>query len=116
VRVQLNIEYILGDQDNKGRDYPNQETVEAQYRAVGSTTWTPLVSRQFRNAQFDPKRATMSRDVARGQYEIRVRRLGQALETHKGRAQFDWTNMVAVQADEATYAGMGRIGIVAKAT
>src|SRR5690606_26396140 len=103
--------------------YPNSETIEAQYRPVGSTSWIPLTSRVISNANdknFEVQRVTMSRDLPRGQYEVRVRRLYTAGDPDKGNwsaaSEFQWTNMVAVQADEADYAGMGRIGIRVKAT
>ena len=116
VRIQINLEYILGDQTAKGKDLANSETVVAQYRPVGSSSWLPLVTRTFRNNNYDTKRATLSRDVAEGQYDVRVQRLGQAIEFERGKAQFQWTTMTAVQADTADYAGIPRIGILMKAS
>ena len=118
VRIQINLEYILGDQDSKGRPYTNRETVEAQYRVTGATNWMPLVSRNFANSSYDPKRATLARDVAEGQYDVRVRILGRAIDGggSNGRSQWQWTTMTAVQADTATYAGIPRIGVRIKAT
>lgn len=118
VRIQINLEYILGDQTSKGKPYTNVETVEAQYRVTGATNWMPLVSRNFANSSYDPKRATIASDVPEGQYDVRVRILGRAqtAEGENGRAQFQWTTMTAVQADTATYAGIPRIGVRIKAT
>lgn len=118
VRLQINLEYILGDQDSKGRPYTNRETVQVQYRTVGASTWQALVSREFRSSSYDQQRATLSADVSEGQYDVRVRILGQAVDGggSNGRAQFQWTTMTAVQADTATYAGIPRIGVRIKAT
>ena len=118
VRVQVNLEYILGDQDSKGKPFTNRETVQVQYRVVGAPTWQALVSREFRSSTYDQQRATLSADVPEGQYDVRVRILGQAMDGggSNGRAQFQWTTMTAVQADTATYAGIPRIGVRIKAT
>ncbi|MCD9096210.1 host specificity factor TipJ family phage tail protein [Luteimonas fraxinea] len=118
VRIQNNLEYILGDQTNKGKPNLNVETVESHYRPVGTTNWIPLVSRNFTNSSYDPKRATMSRDVPEGQYDVRLRILGRAIDGggSNGRSQWNWMTMTAVQADTATYAGIPRIGIRIKAT
>ncbi|MCD9005240.1 carbohydrate-binding protein [Luteimonas sp. XNQY3] len=118
VRIQVNLEYILGDQTSKGKPYLNVETVEVQYRVTGATNWMPLVSRNFANSSYDPKRATLARDVAEGQYDVRVRILGRAIDGggSNGRSQWQWTTMTAVQADTASYAGIPRIGVRIKAT
>lgn len=124
-RIQINIEGQIGDVTSKGKFYHNQETIQAEYRPVGGSTWQPLTSRVISNANdknYQIQRVTLSRDVAEGQYEVRVRRLYTAQDKDKGdhfrnaTSEFQWTTMVAVQADEATYAGMGRIGIRVRAT
>lgn len=124
-RIQINIEGQIGDVTSKGKFYHNQETIQAEYRPVGGSTWQPLTSRVISNANdknYQIQRVTMSRDVAEGQYEVRVRRLYTAQDKDKGdhfrnaTSEFQWTTMVAVQADNATYAGMGRIGIRVRAT
>ncbi len=116
VRVQINLEYILGDQTSKGKPYRNRETVEVQYRTMGGGAWLPLITRQFVNDNYDQQRATLSADVPRGQYDVRVRRMGQAFEDLNGQAQFQYVSMTAVQADEADYAGVPRIGIRIRAS
>lgn len=118
VRVQVNLEYILGDQDSKGKPFTNRETVQVQYRAVGAPTWQALVSREFRSSTYDQQRATLAADVPEGQYDVRVRILGQAVDGggSNGRSQWQWTTLTAVQADTATYAGIPRIGVRIKAT
>lgn len=116
VRIQINLEYILGDITNKGKPYNNTETVQAEYRPAGNGSWAPLVSRTFTNNDYNPKRATLVANVPGGAYDVRVRRLGNAFEDKNGRAEFQWTTMTAVQEDSADYAGIPRTGIRIKAT
>jgi len=116
VRVQIDLEYILGDMTAKGKDLVNRETVVAEYRPKGTTSWQSLQTLALANYNYDTKRRSIIRDLPRGQYDIRVRRLGQAVEIERGKAQFAWTTLTAVQADDADYAGIARIGISAKAT
>jgi len=118
VRIQINLEYMLGGMGGGGKGYDVYETIEAQYRAVGTTAWLPLVSQRFKSKKMDAKRATMSRDVARGQYEVRVHMLGEGNynggNTHYN--DFQWTTLTSVQADDADYTGLSRTGVRIKAT
>ena len=110
VRVQINLEYVLGDVTSKGKPKNNRETVQAEYRPAGGGAWRELAARTFVNNDYDQKRATLSADLPRGQYDIRVRRLGQATEHSNGKAKFQWTELTAVQADDTDYTGIPRIG------
>ncbi len=118
VRIQINLEYVLGGMGGGGKGYDVYETIEAQYRAVGTTAWLPLVTQRFKSKKMDAKRATMSRDVARGQYDVRVRMLGEGNysggNTHHN--DFQWTTLTSVQADDADYTGISRTGVRIKAT
>ena len=117
VRIMVNVEYMLGDMDSKGREKYNHERVEVHSRVAGSSgPFTPLTWREYRNNNFDPKRDTLQIQVPKGQYEIRVRRMGWAIEYSNGRANFQFTTLTSVQADEADYRGIPRIGIKIKAT
>lgn len=116
IRIQIDIEYVLGDMTAKGDNLNNSETVVAEYAPAGSGAWTTLGILSLRNNTYDTKRTSIIRDVPAGQYDVRVHRLGRAIEILRGRAQFVWTTMTAVQADPATYAGLARIGIMVKAT
>ncbi|WP_052772736.1 host specificity factor TipJ family phage tail protein [Luteimonas sp. FCS-9] len=118
VRILVNLAYVLGDADSKGRPYLNTETVEVQYRPAGSSTWTPLISRNFANSDYNPHRATLPRDVAEGQYDVRTRIRGRAVNGggSNGQSKWQWETMVAVQADPADYSGIPRIGIRMKAS
>jgi hypothetical protein len=118
VRIQINLEYILGGQGTSGKNYDVSETIVSEYRVTGATNWMPLVSRTFRSSKFDARRATLSRDVERGQYEVRVRMLGQGNYSGKNtqKNDFQWTTLTSVQVDEADYTGLSRTGICIKAT
>ncbi len=87
-------------------------------RPAGSATWQPLASQTFRSDRFDVRRATLARDVARGQYDVRVRMLGQG--NYEGnntqKNDFQWTQLTSVQADDADYTGIARSGVRIKAT
>ncbi|WP_234852473.1 host specificity factor TipJ family phage tail protein [Pseudoxanthomonas winnipegensis] len=119
VRVQINLEYILGGQGTSGKNYQVSETVQVQYSPAGLNQWATLISRTFSSSKLDTtQRATLAADVARGQYDVRVRILGQGNYTGKNtqRNDFQWSTLSSVQADDATYAGIPRIGIRIKAT
>lgn len=118
VRIQINLEYILGGQGTSGKNYYVNETVESQYRVLGATNWMPLVTRTFRSEKFDVRRATLAMDVERGQYEVRVRMLGQGNYSGKNtqKNDFQWTQLSSVQADDADYTGIARSGVRIKAT
>lgn len=118
VRVQVNLEYMLGGQGTSGKKYQVSEVVQVQHRATGSTAWTPLIERKFTNNNFDNKRTTLSADLPRGQYDIRVRITGAGDYTgdNTHHNDFQWSSMTCVQADDADYTGVARIGVRIKAT
>ena len=115
VRIQVNLEYVLGDVTSKGKPKRNTAYVDVEYRQTGTTTWLPATTRMFVNDTYDPKRATLSFDVPEGQYDVRVRRR-EGLEIENAKAQFQWSTMTCVQRDTADYSGIPRIGILAKAS
>ncbi|OOW99996.1 hypothetical protein Xgly_03185, partial [Xanthomonas citri pv. glycines] len=119
VRIQINLEYVLGGVGTSGKKYNVSETVQVQYAPAGTGIWTALATQMFTGDKLDvSKRATVSADVAKGQYDVRVRILG--LGNYSGdntqRNDFQWSTMGSVQADTATYAGLARTGILMKAT
>lgn len=118
VRLQINLDYLLGGTGTSGKDYDVRETVVAEYRPTGSSNWLPLVSRTFVGRAIEQRRATLSADVARGQYDVRCRILGTGNYTGKNtqKNDFSWVTLTAVQADEADYAGIPRIGVRIKAS
>ncbi|KAB7769438.1 hypothetical protein CKY51_07220 [Xanthomonas maliensis] len=119
LRIQINLEYILGGVGTSGKPYYVSEVVQAEYAPVGTGQWSPLISRNFQSKDLQTtKRATLGKDVARGQYDVRVRILGNGNYTgaNTQRNSFQWSTLSSVQADEATYEGIPRIGIRIKAT
>ncbi|ATS54030.1 host specificity factor TipJ family phage tail protein [Xanthomonas citri] len=119
VRIQINLEYVLGGVGTSGKKYNVSETVQVQYAPAGTGIWATLATQLFTGDKLDvSKRATVSADVAKGQYDVRVRILG--LGNYSGdntqRNDFQWSTMGSVQADTATYAGLARTGILMKAT
>lgn len=116
VRVMVNLEYILGDQTSKGKPYANHETVVVEYRRSGQSQWAALVTQQFSSSDFNTKRATLKADLPKGQYDIRVCRQGRARYEGHAQVQFQFTNMVCVQADGTDYTDIPRIAVSIKAT
>lgn len=119
VRIQINLEYVLGGVGTSGKAYNVSETVQVQSAPVGTGIWSTLATRTFVGDKLGvSKRATLSADVAKGQYDVRVRILGQG--NYEGdnqqRNDFQWSTLSSVQADTATYAGIARTGITMKAT
>ncbi|MBB5737236.1 hypothetical protein FHT09_003008 [Xanthomonas arboricola] len=119
VRIQINLEYVLGGVGTSGKKYNVSETVQVQYAPAGTGIWASLATQTYTGDKLDvSKRATLSADVAKGQYDVRVRILG--LGNYDGdntqRNDFQWSTMGSVQADTATYAGLARTGILMKAT
>ncbi|OBR79163.1 hypothetical protein A7D35_01010 [Xanthomonas arboricola] len=119
VRIQINLEYVLGGVGTSGKAYNVSETVQVQYAPAGTGIWATLATQTFTGDKLDvSKRATVSADVPKGQYDVRVRILGQG--NYEGdntqRNDFQWSTMGSVQADTATYAGLARTGILLKAT
>ncbi len=112
VTLQVDIEYQLYNQ--RGEGSPSL-TVAAEYRAVGSGAWLPWRTETYRNATTEVRRATWTRQVTRGQYEVRMRRTNGANEENVTRS-VQWASLRSVQPDETDYSGWGRIGIRIKAT
>lgn len=119
VRIEVNIEYSIGDANSKGKPINNTEIVDVEWRPVGGTGFTSLGTRSFRGS--DPlvqRRETMTFVVPEGQYDVRVRIRGVAVDGggSNGVARFQFGSMASVQVDNADYAGIPRIGIQIKAT
>lgn len=119
VRIQINLEYLLGGTGTSGKNYFVSETIESQYRVVGATNWMPLVTRQFRSDRLDvANRASLTAEVPEGQYEVRVRSMGYGNYSgaNTQRNDFQWTTLSSIQADTADYTGIARTGVIIKAT
>ena len=116
VNIQVDVEYQLFDFDSKGRPHPNQERFEVQYRAVGSVSWQSFGNYHVVSRDTKVKRQTFSRNVSEGAYDVRVRIAGLNNPGQNASATFTWTTLRSIQADNATYNGIGRIGIRMRAS
>lgn len=115
-RIQINLSYLLFDVTSKGKKKDNQETVVAEFRKVGDANWSIMGSYRLVSREQTEQRRSFSRDVELGQYEVRVRRLGQDTDGSGATCNFNLTSVQFVQADNADYDGIPRIGLEMKAT
>lgn len=116
VRLMVGVEFQLYDKTSKGKDKANQEQIQIQYRASGSTAWQNFGNYTVRGSTAKTQRASYAIDVAEGQYDVRVRVAGQNTDGSGAQASFTWTTLTSIQRDAATYSGIPRIGIRMKAT
>jgi len=118
IRVQIGLEYVLGGTGTSGKSYSVTERIEVQYKAVGTSSWVMLANESYRSDRFDVRRATISRDVPQGQYDIRVRKVGQGDYEGKNtqKNDFQWTMLTSIRPDTGNYAGISRTGMQIKAT
>lgn len=117
VRLQVDIEYQLFDKTSEGKDKYNTEGVTVTYRPVGGGSFQTLGTKIVTNRDMRTHRFSIAGDVPQGQYEVIVRRLGMAEVAGKGAVVlFTFASLASVQADPATYKGIARIGVRAKAT
>jgi Phage-related protein, tail component len=117
IRIQVDISFLLFDLTSKGKKKNNQERIEIQYATAGSGNWVfaPQQPSLVSDKQSENRR-TYGWDVPRGQYDVRLRRLGRNTDGKGATAEFNWASLVSVQADEANYRGLARIGVQLKAT
>ncbi|MBD9534646.1 hypothetical protein IB227_02125 [Stenotrophomonas sp. STM01] len=116
VRLVVAIEYQLYDKTSKGKDKNNTERVEIQYRPTGTTSWLSFGSYTLNSNKTKLHRVGYAKDVARGQYDVRVRTAGLNTNGSGAQAVFAWTTLTSVQVDEADYTGISRTGVKLKAT
>lgn len=117
IRIQVDISYLLFDLTSKGKKKNNQESIQIQYGPAGSNTWLPApVQPSIVSDKQSEQRRTYGWDVLRGQYDVRVRRMGNDTDGKGATAEFNWASLVSIQADEADYRGLARIGVQLKAT
>ncbi|WP_313171480.1 host specificity factor TipJ family phage tail protein [Stenotrophomonas sp.] len=116
VRLIVGLEYQLYDKSSKGKDKNNTERVEVQYRPTGTTGWLPFGSYTITSSKTKAYRAGYGKDVARGQYDVRVRTAGLNTNGSGAQAAFTWSTLTSVQVDEGDYTGLSRSGVQLKAT
>ena len=116
IRLQVDITFLLFDLTSKGKKKVNREQIQIQYKPVGTSTWLsgpqPFISS---DSQTETRR-TYGWDVAAGQYDIRVRRMGRNTDGSGATAEFSLASIVSIQRDTANYRGIPRIGVQVKAT
>jgi len=115
-RLVVAIEYQLYDKTSKGKDKNNAERVEIQYRPTGTTSWLSFGSYTLNSNTTKLHRVGFAKDVARGQFDVRVRTAGLNTNGSGAQAVFAWTTLTSVQVDDADYTGISRTGVKLKAT
>ncbi len=116
VRLIVGLEYQLYDKKSNGGDKNNTERVEVQYRPTSGGDWQYFGSYTLNSSKTKAYRAGFGRDVARGQYDVRVRTAGLNTNGSGAQAAFTWTTLTSVQVDEGDYTGISRTGLELKAT
>lgn len=116
IRLQVNLSYLLFDLTSKGKEKLNQETVIAQYRQVGEENWLHMGSYFLQSKVQTEQRRSFTKDVERGQYEVRVRRLGLHTDGSGATCNMNLSGIGFIQADDASYKGIARIGVEMRAT
>lgn len=117
IRIQVDISFLLFDLTTKGKKKTNYETIQIQYGPAGSNTWLPVpFGISLASDEQTEQRRTYGWDVPRGQYDVRVRRLGRDTDGKGATAEFNFASLVSIQADDANYRGLSRIGVQLKAT
>lgn len=115
VRVQANISGSLYGITRKGKLSENQETFQMDYRRVGVSGWTVGLVRPMRNDDRRTLRFTMTLDLPIGQYDIRIRRLGQQSTGDGDVCEFSFDTLASIQEDHSTYDGIARTGLTLRA-
>lgn len=116
IRLQVDIEFVLYDTTSKGKPKHNYEIFNLQYRPTGSSTWLTWGNFAVNNSTQKTRRVTYGRDVALGQYDVRVRVQGQNTDGKGASCNATWNTLTSIQQDTASYAGIPRTGIKIKAT
>jgi len=116
IRIQVDISYLLFDLTSKGKKKNNQETIQINYRKVGAENWQAYPNINLISDSQTEQRRSYAFDVERGQYEVRVRRLGQDTDGSGATANFNFAALLSIQVDEGDYRGIARIGGKLKAT
>ncbi len=116
IRLKVDVDFMLFDTTSKGKPKDNSETVDIQYRAVGTSNWQLFGSYGITSRSQKQQRRSYSKDVPEGQYDVRVRIAGRNTDGRGATSDFTWSTLTSIQKDTADYAGLSRIGIRIKAT
>jgi hypothetical protein len=116
IKLMVGVEFIIFDRTSKGGDKANTEQIQVQYRPAGSTDWQVFGNYTVTGSTPRTRRVSYTKDVPAGQYDVRVRTAGINTNGSGAQANFTWATLTSVQQDEASYAGIPRIGVRLKAT
>ncbi|WP_312681071.1 host specificity factor TipJ family phage tail protein [Stenotrophomonas chelatiphaga] len=111
IRLMVGVEFQIFDRTTKGKDKLNSDQLQIQYRAAGTANWQVFGNYNVRGTNNKSQRASYAIDVPEGQYDVRVRVAGNNTDGSGAEASFVWTTLTSVQRDQASYAGIARIGI-----
>lgn len=111
IRLMVGVEYQIFDRTTKGKDKQNSDQIQIQYRAAGTANWQVFGNYNVRGTNNKSQRASYAIDVPDGQYDVRVRVAGNNTDGSGAEASFVWTTLTSVQRDQASYAGIARIGV-----
>lgn len=116
IRLKVDMDFMLFDTTSKGKKKDNSETIEVQYKVAGATNWMPFGSYHITSNSQKQQRRSYSLDVHEGQYDVRVRIAGRNTDGKGATSDFTWSTLTSIQTDNASYAGIPRIGVRIKAT
>ncbi|PZP90650.1 MAG: hypothetical protein DI587_38085, partial [Variovorax paradoxus] len=118
IALQFDFEGQLYDIGGKGQTQTNSVPVFIETRPVGTSDWFPALTQTLTNATADVMRRTFTVQVAKGQYEVRVRLGAPTWDQGEGKDQckIGWNVLRTIQPDETDYSDWGRIGIKIKAS
>lgn len=117
IRIEIDTEGMLHTVNSKGGSEMTTTRLTAEYAVHGSGDWQPLHAYNIFSNQPKTFRHTHGNDVAKGQYDVRVK-VDAASRYEPGRSQLGvtWTSLRSVQPDATDYSQFGRIAIKMKAT
>jgi len=119
VKLSIDITGYLFYAGNNGIE-SHSVTLEMEYRPVGGS-WVPFVGSSaavvITNSDRAPVRLTYSREVQKGQYDIRLRRVSAAdSNTTKFTSDITWSVLRSYQSDDADYSGQHRLALSIRAS
>ncbi len=117
--LAVDITGLLFLTDKKGLS-PVSVNFELEYAVAGSNAWQPWFdttnSIWITNGDRKPLRYSYRRDVPKGQYDVRMRRVTADFTKPQATGDFTWQQLRSYQSDTADYSGQKRLGLRIKAT
>ena len=120
VSLAIDLEGALSSLNSRGEYQQITCAIGAEYRLVGSSTWLPLVGGSstltLANTGTKPVRVTYQRQVAAGQYEVRLRKESPNATITTDTNTVQWATLKTYQRDSASYDGQARLGVQIRAS